>query len=105
MDATHGTNKYNFPLFYISVKDNCNRVNVVAAFIVQYESAPCIAEALNIFRLANPGWTGKYFLVDYSDPEINAVELTLPWIIVLLGLWHVLSSACTEFPGNISGFC
>ena len=47
---------------------------VVAEFLCQNEDNECIAEALNIIKSWNPTWKPKYFVVDYSIAEINAIE-------------------------------
>ena len=46
IDATYRTMKYELPLFFVCVRTNVG-YSVVAQFIVQSESAECIAEALN----------------------------------------------------------
>ena len=57
---------------------------VVAEFIVQSESAESILEAINIIKQWNPAWNPKFFLCDYSDAEIAAIEQAFPGILVYL---------------------
>ena len=37
-----------------------------------------IERALQVIAEWNPGWSPKNFLVDYSEPEIGAVERVFP---------------------------
>ena len=73
MDATYKTTKYAIPLFFVCVHTNVG-YKVVAEFLCQNEDQECIAEALNIIKSWNPTWKPKYFMVDYSMAEINAIE-------------------------------
>jgi len=59
------------------VKTNVN-YTVVGSFVVQTESRIAISEALGILANWNPLWTPKYFMVDLSEPEIQALENTFP---------------------------
>ena len=51
---------------------------VVAEFICENEDAESIAEALRIIKSWNIGWNPRYFLVDYSLAEINAIGEVFP---------------------------
>ncbi|KAL1441858.1 hypothetical protein MTO96_008247 [Rhipicephalus appendiculatus] len=48
------------------------------AFIVQFETAHCIEEALNIFKAWNPTLSPKFWMVDYSQAEISALSDAFP---------------------------
>ncbi|KAL3208966.1 hypothetical protein MRX96_038447 [Rhipicephalus microplus] len=48
------------------------------AFIVQFETALCIEEALNIFKAWNPTLSPKFWMVDYSQAEISALSVAFP---------------------------
>ena len=61
---------------------------VVAEFLCQNEDNECIAEALNIIKSWNPTWKPKYFMVDYSKAEINAIESEFPDVAVYLSDFH-----------------
>jgi len=50
----------------------------VGLFVEQTESRTAISEALAILAKWNPLWTPKYFMVDFSEPEIQALENTFP---------------------------
>ena len=87
MDATYKTTKYDLPLFFLCVRTN-TKYMVVAEFIVQSESAESILEAINIIKQWNPAWNPKFFLCDYSDAEIAAIEQAFPGILVYLCDFH-----------------
>ena len=61
---------------------------VVAEFLCQNEDNECIAEALNIIKSWNPTWKPKYFMVDYSMAEINAIESEFPDVAVYICDFH-----------------
>lgn len=73
MDSTYRTMKYDLPLFFICVKTNCNYM-VVAEFIVGSENVEAIVEPLKILQEWNLSWNLWYFITDYSDAEIAALE-------------------------------
>ena len=87
MDATYKTTKYDLPLFFLCVRTN-TRYIIVAEFIVQSESADSILEAIKIIRQWNPMWKPNFFLCDYSDAEIAAIEQAFPGILVYLCDFH-----------------
>ena len=87
MDATYKTTRYELPLFFISVRTNTGYC-VVADFIVQSESAACIEEALGVLRTWNPNWKPNFFMTDYSEAEIAALEASFPGTIVYLCDFH-----------------
>ena len=76
MDATYKTIQYDLPLFLISVCTNTGYC-VVAEFIVQSESCDYIKEALQILITWNPNWHPNFFMTDYSEAEIRALEASL----------------------------
>ena len=73
LDATYRTTSYALPLFFLCVPTNFNYA-VVASFIVEAEDSFSIEEALRIIKDWNPLWSPKYFMCDYADGEINAIE-------------------------------
>ena len=77
MDATYKTTKYSVPLFFLCVKTNVN-YTVVAEFIIQSETIEQIFEALSIIKSWNPDWNPKFFITDYSDAEMSAINLLFP---------------------------
>ena len=87
IDATYKTTKYELPLFFICVKINVG-YSIVADFIVQFETASHIEEALKTLRKWNPLWQPSHFMSDYSDSEISALEATFPGIKAYLCDFH-----------------
>ena len=87
MDATYKTTRYDLPLFFVSVRTNAGYC-VVAEFIVQSESATHIQEALRLLTSWNPKWNPSYFMTDYSEAEISALETCFPNATVYLCDFH-----------------
>ena len=87
IDATYKTTKYDLPLFFVSVRTNVGYC-VVAEFVVQTETTQQILEALQILRTWNPKWNPPFFLCDYSEAEISALEQAFPGIMVYLCDFH-----------------
>jgi len=87
MDATYKTTCYDLPLFFICVRTNSGYC-VVAEFIVQSESARDIEEALKILIVWNPEWNPNYFMTDFSEAEILALETSFPNTNVYLCDFH-----------------
>ena len=77
LDATYKTMKYELALFFLCVRTNVG-YSVVAEFIVQEESAEKIAEALGIIKQWNPSWNPSFFMTDYSEAELLAIEQVFP---------------------------
>ena len=77
MDATYKTMKYELALFFLCVRTNVG-YSVVAEFIVQEESAEKIAEALGVIKQWNPSWNPSFFMTDYSEAELLAIEQVFP---------------------------
>ena len=63
-------------LFFLCVRTNVG-YSVVAEFIVQEESAEKIAEALGVIKQWNPSWNPSFFMTDYSEAELLAIEQVL----------------------------
>lgn len=75
LDATYRTSRYSLPLYFLVVPTNVNYM-VVASFITETEDSVSISEALKIIRGWNSAWKPKYFLTDYAEEEISAIEST-----------------------------
>ena len=73
LDATYKTSRYALPLFFLCIKTNVNYC-VVGSFVIQHETRRAIAEALDVLREWNPQWSPRFFMTDFSDPEIKAIE-------------------------------
>ena len=77
LDATYKTCRYALPLFFLVVRTNIN-YQVVGIFITQEETSDAIKEALLKLREMTPDVTPRYGMVDFSEPEIKALESTFP---------------------------
>ena len=90
LDATHRTNQYGFPLFFLSLFDNQKKGRPVGFWITQHENDEQVARALQCLLTAVPGYTGpKVILVDKSLVEINAIRTIFPDAIILLCHVHL----------------
>ena len=87
LDATYKTTKYSLPLFMLVVRTNVQYCPV-AEFIVETESADAISEALSILKAWNRDWNPSFFMVDYCDAEINAIETVFPQVNVYVCAFH-----------------
>ncbi|XP_049796586.1 uncharacterized protein LOC126213055 isoform X2 [Schistocerca nitens] len=87
LDATYKTTTYDIPLFFIAVKSNVGYL-VVGFFFIQIENARSIHEALDIFKDWNKDWNPLYWVTDFSESEINAIEQAFPQTKVYLCLFH-----------------
>jgi hypothetical protein len=87
MDATYKTTKYAIPLFFVCVHGNTG-YTVVGEFMCQNEDSLSIEEALGILKAWNPSWNPKYFMVDYSLAEIDAIEKSFPDVSVYICDFH-----------------
>ncbi|XP_070394561.1 uncharacterized protein [Dermacentor albipictus] len=77
LDATYKTTDYALPLFLIVVK-TASSYAIAGAFMVQFETADSIEEALNTFKAWNPTLSPKFWMVDYSQAEISALSAAFP---------------------------
>ena len=91
MDATYKTTRYAIPLFFVCVHTNVG-YKVVAEFICQSEDQASISEALAIIKGWNPAWNPAYFMVDYSNAEIAALEQQFPKSLVYIFDFHRLQA-------------
>jgi len=87
MDATYKTTKYEIALFFVTVKTNVG-YSVVADFVVQSESKENISEARSVLLSWNPNWNPPFFMTDYSDAEIGAIEMVFPSCKVYICDFH-----------------
>ena len=87
LDATYKTTKYDLSLFFVCVKTNVG-YSVVAEFVIQSETAQQISEALAILKQWNPHWKPSFFIIDYSEAELGAIEEVFPSTKVYLCDFH-----------------
>lgn len=62
--------------------------SVVAEFVVQTETAESITEALLMLKQWNPNWNPRYFMSDYSEAELMALENVFPNTTIYLCDFH-----------------
>lgn len=87
-DATYKTTRFAVPLFFLVVKTNAD-YQVVGSMVTQGESTENIVEGLRMLANWNPNWKPAYFMTDYSEAEINAIE-------------HIFTSKlCTSIESNL----
>lgn len=86
LDATYRTTKYSLPLFLLAVKTNVG-FSVVAEFVVQNETREAIKLGLDQVRQwmeEDPErpegwhWQPSFFMTDFCEREIEAIEETFP---------------------------
>ena len=87
IDATYKTTRYDLPLYFICIKTNVG-YTIVAEFIVQSEQADQIQEAIEILKSWNPEWCPSYFMCDYSEAELLALEAAFTNVVVYLCDFH-----------------
>ena len=87
IDATYKTTLYDVPLFFVTVRTNVG-YTVAAEFIVQSETSEDIEEALGILKEWNPEWKPSFFMCDYSEAEIGALESAFPASTVYICDFH-----------------
>lgn len=86
IDATYKTTKYDLPVF-VCVKTN-HGYCVVAEFISQNECATTIQEALEVLKTRNPQCQPGFFMCDYNEAEIAAIETSFPGTLVYICDFH-----------------
>ncbi|XP_076084457.1 uncharacterized protein LOC143055206 [Mytilus galloprovincialis] len=86
-DATYRTTRYALPLYFICVPTNVNYITV-ASFIPEKESTVSLIEALNILKSWNPKWKPEFFMCDYAEEKINALETVFSDSFVYLCDFH-----------------
>lgn len=73
IDATYKTTNNALPLFLLVVRTNVSYVPI-AEFIVEAERTENILKALQIIKSWNQSWDSKYFKLDYSRQEYQALH-------------------------------
>ncbi|XP_062587621.1 uncharacterized protein LOC134249268 [Saccostrea cucullata] len=96
LDATYRTTKYALPLFFLAVKTNVG-FSVVAEFVVQNETKDLIVQGLQtVQNWVNTApdkpegweWKPKFFMTDFCEREIVAIEETFSDSFVFLCDFH-----------------
>jgi len=78
MDSTHKTNKHDWRLFTLYIRDGYGCWDVGAHFFVSNEDSETIAQPLRIVRNQCLRWTPRYFLLDQSSTEANSIRQVFP---------------------------
>ncbi|KAH8040578.1 hypothetical protein HPB51_011406 [Rhipicephalus microplus] len=91
LDATHTTSDYALPLFLLVVKTPSG-YTPAGVFIIQFETAHCIAEALDVFKQWCDNWSPQYWMVDYSKTEISAIKQVFPESQISICHFHRLQA-------------
>ncbi|RHZ85314.1 hypothetical protein Glove_67g30 [Diversispora epigaea] len=76
--STHKTNKHDWRLFTLYIRDSYNCWDVGAHFFVSNEDSDTIAEALKIIRNICKNWIPGYVLMDQSNIEANSIKKVFP---------------------------
>ncbi|RHZ51234.1 hypothetical protein Glove_481g50 [Diversispora epigaea] len=77
-DSTHKTNKYDWRLFTLYIRDRYGCWDVGAHFFVSKEDSDTVAEALIITRRFCSSWKPRYFLADQSSIEAKSIVTAFP---------------------------
>ncbi|PKY57815.1 hypothetical protein RhiirA4_510990 [Rhizophagus irregularis] len=103
IDSTHKTNKYDWRLFTLYVRDTYGCWNVGAHFFVSNEDCDTVSEALKIVRSSFCRWIPRYILSDQSSIEAKAIKKAFPGISageqeceVILCVVHVIRTWMTK---------
>ena len=78
MDSTHGTNKHDWKLFTLYIRDKFNCWNIGGHFFVSHENIPIITVALKTVREYAPHWEPRYVLTDDSATEVASILKAFP---------------------------
>ena len=96
IDSTHKTNRYDWRLSTLYIRDTYGCWDVGAHFFVSNEDGDTVAEALMIIR-NKCHWSPRYVLVDHSSIEAKSIKKTFPGIMageqecqILLCVVHVM---------------
>jgi hypothetical protein len=74
MDSTHKTNKWDWRLFTLYIRDDVGSWCVGGHFFVDGEDSAIVIAALKIMRHFAQAWSPRYFLPDQSAVEANAIN-------------------------------
>ncbi|KAH6925019.1 hypothetical protein HPB50_027171 [Hyalomma asiaticum] len=88
MEAACGGTNYALPVFLICFKTPSFHA-VVGAFVIHFETANCMEEALHLFKAGDPDTAGtKFWIVGHSRAETSALSSTFPGSRPLLCNFH-----------------
>ena len=78
IDSTHKTNRYDYRLFTLYIRNSYGCWEVGAHFFVSNEDSSTVAKALKIIRKFGCHWKPRYFLADQSHVEANSIKMAFP---------------------------
>ena len=91
IDATYKTTCYDLPLLVLAVPTNVGFF-AVATFVINDECSETILSALRLLQSWNPDWLPRFFMSDFSEAQIAAVETAFPGLLHIT--LHVFSMLC-----------
>ncbi|RHZ85584.1 hypothetical protein Glove_64g118 [Diversispora epigaea] len=75
IDSTHKTNRYDYRLFTLYIRNEFGCWGVGTHFFVSNEDSDTVAEALKTIRRFAVHWKPRYFLQDQSNVEANGIKM------------------------------
>lgn len=88
MEAACGGTNYALPVFLICFRTPSFHA-VVGTFVIHFETANCVEEALHLFKAGDPDTAGtKFWLVGHSRAETGALSSAFPGSRPLLCNFH-----------------
>src|SRR6266498_3118253 len=103
INSTHKTNRYDWRLFTLYIRDTYGCWDVGAHFLVSSEDCDTISEALKIVRNSYCHWSPCYILSDQSSIEAKSIKKTFPDINaseqeceVILCVIHIMRTWMTK---------
>lgn len=80
IDSTHKTNRYDWRLFTLYIRDTYGCWDVGAHFFVSSENCDTVSKALRIIRNICCRWSPRYILSDQSSIEAKSIREVFPGI-------------------------
>ena len=77
IDCTYKTSKFGLPLFALAVKTNVGFIYVATALLFS-ETTASFKNVLTMVRKYNPDWHPQFFISDFSEAQIAAIEVIFP---------------------------
>ena len=84
LDAVYRNGMFHVPTFFLLVRTNVG-YRVVAVIVVQLETPESLRRAIEVVKFWSPDVSPKYAMVDSSEQEISALELSFPGMSVMMG--------------------
>ncbi|KAF9998378.1 hypothetical protein BGZ80_006797 [Entomortierella chlamydospora] len=105
MDSTHKTNRYDWRLFTLYVRDSYGTWCIGAHFFFSGEDESVVTKGLRTIRQLQPKWEPRYILCDQSAIENRAINNAFPGITrgeqnydVILCTVHVMRAWMRNIP-------